>query len=384
MTRAIVLGCGRIGSAIARDLASDPSIQVTVVDASSQRLGRLDAPGVATTVADLASADAIRSVVTRGDIAIGALPSALGRTALRAVIEAGRSYVDISFMPEDPLEFDAAARERGTTVVVDCGVAPGLANMLVALGDAQLDSTERVEYYVGGLPFARRWPYQYAAPFAPLDVLEEYTRPVRLRENGRLVTRPALSEPKLLDFPRVGTLEAFNTDGLRSLLTTIAAPNMKEMTLRYPGHAELMRVMRETGFFSKDIIDVAGAAVRPIDVTARLLFPHWETEPGEAEFTVLRVIVEGVSGGRPRTMQFDLFDETDAATGMSSMARTTAFPCTIVARMILDGGFRQPGVHPPEVIGRRPELMRRTLDELAARGVAVTQPPQEPTPPSGL
>ncbi|RJP37888.1 MAG: saccharopine dehydrogenase [Phycisphaerales bacterium] len=372
MTRVVVLGCGRIGSAIARDLCADSSMRVTVVDAAAASFAGLR--GVAnleTRVADLGSGDAIRTLVEGADIVIGALPSALGWTALKAVIEAGRPYVDISFLPEDPLQFDGLARQRGVTAVVDCGVAPGLANLLVGHGDAQLDYTERVEYYVGGLPFARRWPYQYKAPFAPLDVLEEYTRPVRLRENGRLVTRPALSEPHLVDFPRVGTLEAFNTDGLRTLLTTIAAPNMREMTLRYPGHAELMRVLRETGLFGKDPIEVAGVTVRPIDVTARLLFPHWELEAGEAEFTVLRVVVSGLRGGRPATVRFDLLDKYDPATGLTSMARTTAFPCAIVARMIAEGTFRRPGVTPPEVLGREDALVQRMLEELARRGVNV-------------
>ena len=123
--------------------------------------------------------------------------------------------------------------------------------------------------------------------------IEDYTRPARMVENGRFVKKPALSGPELIDFPGIGTLEAFNTDGLRTLVDTVEIPNMKEKTLRFPGHAEKMRILRETGFFSYDPIDVNGVEVRPIDVTARLLFPFWEMKEGDRDFTVMRVEVAG-------------------------------------------------------------------------------------------
>ncbi|GJQ26122.1 MAG: saccharopine reductase [Phycisphaerae bacterium] len=374
MKKAIVLGCGLVGRAIAEDLAADAALNVTVADVSEANLARTRADlRLQRMQADLSSAEGVARAIAPFDLVVGALPSALGLMALRVVIESRKPYADISFMAEDATSLSGLARERGVTAVVDCGVAPGLANILIGQAAARLARVTDAVYYVGGLPRTRSWPYEYKAPFAPLDVLEEYTRPARFIENGSMVTRPALSEPELMDFEPVGTLEAFNTDGLRSLLTTIPADNMKEKTLRYPGHAALMRVLRETGYFSKDEITLKnGAKVRPIDVTSRLLFPLWELKPGEPEFTLLHVRVSGrdATGAAVRYVHH-LFDQNDAATGHSSMARTTGYPCALVARMILEGRISEPGIHPPEVLGRDEALVGDLLRRLATRGVRV-------------
>ncbi len=372
--KAIVLGCGLVGATMARDLAADDGFDVTVADVSERNLGKLaGAPQIKTTRADLGSADAIRKAVEPFDIVIGALPSRFGFMALRTIIECGKPYADISFMIEDATELDALAKEKGVTVVVDCGVAPGLANMIIGHCHARLDETDDVVFYVGGLPKERTWPFQYKAPFAPSDVVEEYTRPARMIENGRVVVKPALSEPELIDFPHVGTLEAFNTDGLRSLLTTIKATNIREKTLRYPGHIELMRVFRETGLFGKDPIEVGGVKVRPLDVTSKLMFPMWELTAQTEEFTVLRVVVEGRQGGKPQRFSYDLYDETDLENGNSSMARTTGFPCVIAARMIAEGRFTKRGVFPPELLGMEPNLLDEMTDALKQRGVEIVR-----------
>ena len=191
-------------------------------------------------------------------------------------------------------------------------------------------------------------------------------------ENGSTVERPALSELELLDFPGVGTLEAFNTDGLRSLLKTVTVPNMKEKTLRYPGHSELMRVLGDTGFFGTSKIDVHGTAVRPLDVTAKLLSAKWRLEEGEEELTIMRVVVEGSRGGRHACYTYDLYDEYDRASGIPSMARTTGFPCAAVARMLARGELREPGIFPPELLARREGFYEHLVKELETRGVKLT------------
>jgi saccharopine dehydrogenase-like NADP-dependent oxidoreductase len=173
----------------------------------------------------------------------------------------------------------------------------------------------------------------------------------------------------LLDFAGVGTLEAFNTDGLRTLLRTIDAPFMKEKTLRYPGHVQLMRALRETGFFSKIPVEVAGQLVRPLDLTAAILFPKWTFEEGEADLTVLRVMVEGRRGSSRERYSWDLLDYFDPQSGLRSMSRTTAFPAAIVASLVASGGFERPGVHAPETLGATPGLLEVILHELRARGV---------------
>ncbi len=370
--KVVVLGCGLVGATIARDLAEDEALEVAVVDLRRENLDKLSSHGnIHTLQADLGASEAIKAVVADCDLVAGAMPSIFGLQTLKAVIESGKPFADISFMIEDPTQFDDLAKQNGVTVVYDCGVAPGLANMAIGYRHSQFDQTTNVVYYVGGLPKCRTWPFEYKAPFSPSDVVEEYTRPARLMENGRIVTRPALSEPELIDFPEVGTLEGFNTDGLRSLLTTIDAPNMREKTLRYPGHCELMRAFRETGLFGKEEIEVRGVKVRPLDLTSKLMFSSWRLEPGEAEFTILRVIVEGLQDGNRLRHTYDLYDEYDEVTGNHSMARTTGFPCAILLRLIGDGTFAKPGVFPPEIVGSEPGIMDRMQEALAARGVSL-------------
>ena len=180
---------------------------------------------------------------------------------------------------------------------------------------------------------------------------------------------PALSEPELLDFPGVGTLEAFNTDGLRTLLHTVAAPFKKEKTLRYPGHIEKMRMLREAGFFGTTPLKVGEAMVAPMDLTTRLLFPLWKFEEGEEDFTIMRVIVEGMKDGRSERHVVDLLDRYDRATGTTSMARTTGFTCTAAVRMVAAGLYRRKGISPPEFVGREPGCWPFIRADLARHGV---------------
>lgn len=362
-----------VGSVIARSLAEREDVQVTVLDARPDALARFSGhPRITGKRADLGDPAAVVAAIGDADVVVGALPSVLGYQTLEAVLEAGKSYVDISFMADDPMPLCELARARGVTAVVDCGIAPGVSNMLAGHGAAQLDRCDRVEIYVGGLPVERRWPFEYKAGFAPSDVIEEYVRPSRIVSGGKLVVRPALSEPELMDFPGVGTLEAFNTDGLRSLVDTLDVPDMVEKTLRYPGHIELMRVFRELGLFGTEPVDVKGQQVRPRDLMSALLFPKWTFEPGEADLTVMRVSACGQRGGKAAELRWDYLDRHDPATDTRSMSRSTAFPATIVAEMILDGTFPLgPGLYPPELPAREPGFVDRVLAGLRARGAAI-------------
>lgn len=370
MKKVVVLGAGRVGGAIIRDLAATGEFEVTAADASAEALARLEGtPRVATVQADLSDPAALGRVLERQDLVVGAVPGFMGFETLRRALEAGKDVVDISFFPEDPFELDALAREKGRIALVDCGVAPGCSNLILGRLEAALDSTERFVCMVGGLPVERRWPYEYKAPFSPIDVIEEYTRPARFRRDGKDVVMPALSEIELVDIPGVGTLEAFNTDGLRTLLRTCRTPSMVEKTLRYPGHAERMRMLRETGFFDVDPIEVGGVRVRPIDVTARLLFDAWMLRPGEQDLTVMRVEVEGTKDGKRVRHVYTLLDRYDERTGIHSMARTTGYTCTAMVRLVARGMFREPGVLPPEIVGRDEACFDFIMSELAARGV---------------
>lgn len=366
MKKIIVLGSGMVGRVMAVDLSKD--LDVTAVDVSQANLDHLAGTPVKRLRVDLAAAGAIREVVRDYDLVVGAVPGWMGFAALAEVIAAGKNVVDISFFPEDALRLDDAAREAGVTAVVDCGVAPGMSNMILGYHAGRM-KVSRFACYVGGLPFRREFPFEYKAPFSPADVIEEYTRPARYVENGHVVTRPALSDVEHMDFPEVGTLEAFNSDGLRSLLATMTVPNMIEKTLRYPGHAEHVRALRDSGFFGTDEIDVRGKKVRPLDVTSAVLFEHWHLHEDDDEFTLMRIIIEGEDAGRTKRIAYNLFDRRDRTTGFSSMARTTGFPATAAARLVLAGRFVRKGISPPEFLGADEAIFRAVLDDLAARNV---------------
>ncbi len=370
--RAAVLGAGLVGGLIARDLATDSDFQVRIADVSPEALERARGiPGVAILEADLSRADEVLRAVEGAGVVVLALPGSVATPVLRAVLDARRPVADISFAPEDPFELDAIARAAGVAAVVDCGVAPGLSNLLVGRSSAALDETESVSILVGGLPVRRVWPWEYRVVFSLSDVLEEYSRPCRMREHGVEVVKPALSEVELVELPEVGTLEAFNTDGLRTLLRTLPAPTLKEKTLRYPGHAERMRALRETGFFDTAPLSAGGREVAPRDVTLALLGRALRLPEGEEELTILRVEVEGRKGGKRVRLTWNLLDRTDRATGATSMSRTTGFPCAIVARLLARGQIRETGIVPPEILGRDERLTGVILDELARRGVRV-------------
>lgn len=370
----IVLGAGLIGAPIAIDLAKDSEFAVSIADLSSQVLSKFGKQrSIETILKDLSRPEDVRALVDGFDIVVSAVPGFMGFRTLKSIIDAGKDVIDIAFFSEDPFELDDLAKKKGVTAIVDCGVAPGMSNVLVGHVDSLLDQTEQILIYVGGLPEIREWPYEYKAPFSPIDVIEEYIRPARYMENGKLVVLPALTEPELIDFQGVGTLEAFNTDGLRSLAKTINAPNMKEKTMRYPGHIEKMRMLRETGFFSKDEIEINGAKIRPIDLTSRLLFPKWKYSSGEADITVMQVTVEGTKSGQRIRYRYDLIDRYDAITETSSMARTTGYTATMVVRLLASGMYSRKGLSAPEHIGRHPECVEFLLNGLRDRGVVYKE-----------
>ncbi|MDH3646922.1 MAG: saccharopine dehydrogenase NADP-binding domain-containing protein [Gammaproteobacteria bacterium] len=368
MTQSVtVFGAGLVGRAIVADLC--PEFSTRVADVDETRLTALAQQyAVETQQADLAKSDTIAALSADSDLVVCAVPGFMGFATLKAIIESGTDVVDISFFDRDPFELDGLAKENGVTAITDCGVAPGMSNLIVGYHNATM-KVESFDCMVGGLPFDRVWPYEYKAPFSPSDVIEEYVRPARLRENGEVVIRPALSEAELIEIEPVGTLEAFNTDGLRTLLDTTSIPNMRERTLRYPGHIELMRVLRESGFFDTTALQIGGASIRPRDLTAALLFPLWKAGPGEEEFTVMVIEITGLENGETVTHRYHLFDKDDPATGLSSMARTTGFTATAAARLVLDGSFRQAGISPPESVGAVSGCLQKMLAMLSERGV---------------
>jgi lysine 6-dehydrogenase len=369
-----VLGAGLIGGAIAKDLAMEKTWSVRAVDRSPDSLEKLkNQDRLQVACEDISDAAALTAVIGDADLVVSAVPGNMGYETLGRIIDAGKNVVDISFFAEDAFELDDLARQRGVTAVVDCGVAPGLSNVIAGYVNNKLDSVESFLCLVGGLPSVRSWPYEYKAVFSPIDVMAEFTRPARFVENGELVVRPALSDVELIEFKGVGTLEAFNTDGLRSLARTLDIPFMKEKTMRYPGHANLARVFRDSGFFDTDYIDVDGQKIRPIDVTSRLLIEQWRLNENEADLTIMQIIMQGLHNGRRERHDFYLLDRYDKKTGTTSMARTTGYTCAIVARQIVAGMFKRKGICPPEYIGATAGCYEHLLTELERRDIVVQE-----------
>ncbi|MEI7803245.1 MAG: saccharopine dehydrogenase C-terminal domain-containing protein [Bacteroidota bacterium] len=363
----VVLGAGMVGRTIAKDLATD--YNVLSADISDESLSQLkDIKNIETQKANLADEKVITDLIQDADCLVGAVPGFMGYETLKTILKNKKQVVDISFFPEDAFLLDDLAKQNSVTAIVDCGVAPGLDNIILGYHNQRM-RVEKFECLVGGLPFERKLPFQYKAPFSPIDVIEEYTRPARLVENFKTVTRPALTEPEFVHFENIGTLESFNSDGLRSILKTMKIKNMKEKTLRYPGHREAMEMLRDMGFFSEEEISVKGKSIRPIDVAAAIMLPQWKYKIGEEEFTVMRVTVEGNENGKNIRYTYDLFDQYDKSTQTSSMARTTGFTCTAAVRLLLEKNYSRTGINPPEYLGEEENNFQFMLDELKKRSV---------------
>ncbi|MDP7590755.1 MAG: saccharopine dehydrogenase C-terminal domain-containing protein [Candidatus Poseidoniia archaeon] len=354
MARIAVLGAGLVGALVATKLSDDHYIKVIDPDRMALALVSQRALGAELCAERFESAAQLAGC----DLALNCLPGSMGHVALEHIIEAGVDCVDISFTEQDPRALDGAAREAGVTVVPDAGIAPGFSNLLAAELAAQAPA--RLEIFVGGLPLRREPPWEYAAPFSPVDVVAEYERPARLKRAGRTVAEPALSgcrpfqlPPGLVpEFPDGTALEAFLTDGLRSLLD-LSVPEMAEFTLRYSGHAERFTALRDSG----------ALAGEQREATLATLFRAWRLRPGEAEFTHLRVLATFADGSRRGWLVHD-----NGSQGWSSMARTTGLTACAFAQQLLVDAITGPGVVMPEACAGAFPAVREYLQ---SRGVTV-------------
>ena len=360
-----VLGAGMIGRTIASDLAKEHT--VTCFDLDAQNLDEVKNRNAAiqTVGADLSLFTEYENWFSPFDIVVTAVPGFMGYKTLEAVINAGKDVVDISFFPEDALQLNELAKQKGVTAITDCGVAPGVSNFIIGRYNEEM-KIDSFECYVGGLPKERKPPFEYKAPFSPVDVIQEYIRPARLVENGTIVIKPALSDREIMQFDEVGELEAFNTDGLRSLIFTMNhIPDMKEKTLRYPGHIDLIIALQQAGFFDTIPLRIKEVDITPLDFTSKLLVKEWKLGPEEEEFTVMRVIIKGEN----KTIEYNLLDLYDAVTKTSSMARTTGYTCTAAVNLIAKRLFTEQGVFPPELVGKDKNCFDFVMEYLKERNV---------------
>ncbi len=374
MKNIIVLGAGMVGSTIAIDLTKNHKI--TLTDFSQEALDKAfkKCDQLNTQLLDVTDKNTLQKTIKSFDLVVCAVPGFLGFETLKSIIEAEMNVIDISFFSENSLELDALAKEKNVTAIVDCGVAPGMDNIILGYENENLKLTD-FECLVGGLPKVKKWPFCYKAPFSPIDVIEEYTRPARFVENGEMITRDALTDCEYIDFDKVGTLESFNSDGLRSIIFTMPhIPNMKEKTLRYPGHVEYVKVLKESGFFNSKEIEINGTKISPLDFTSKILFNEWKLGETEEELTAMRVTVKGENKkGKIEEIVYNLHDEYCNKTQTSSMARTTGYTAASAANLFLEGLFSEKGVFPPELVGKHEKCFHYIIDYLKDRNIHYTK-----------
>jgi len=365
MSKIIVLGAGMVGSAMAIDMASKHEVTLADIDLNVLKRAKQKCETLSVTPLDVTDVVSLQKNIQPYDLVICAVPGFLGFETLKSIIGAKKNVIDISFFPENSLLLDELAKQNKVTAIVDCGVAPGMGNIILGYYNEQMKITD-FECLVGGLPKVKKWPFNYKAPFSPVDVIEEYTRPARYVEHGRLVVREPLTDCEYVEFDKVGTLESFNSDGLRTLIDTMPhIPNMKEKTLRYPGHVEYIKVLKESGFFSNRTIEVAGSEISPLEFTSKILFNEWKLNDTEEEITVMRITVKGDD----KEVVYHLYDEYDPETQTSSMARTTGYTATAVANLFLEGLFTEKGVFPPELVGKNETCFNYILTYLESRNI---------------
>lgn len=370
MNNVIVLGAGMVGSAMAIDMAKNHNVTLTDLSKSVLDNAKQKDSSLSVRQLDVTNKVDLQNTIKQYDLVINAVPGFLGFETLKAIIKAGMNVIDISFFPENSLDLDALAKEKNVTAIVDCGVAPGMDNFILGYHNEKMKLTD-FECLVGGLPKIKKWPFCYKAPFSPVDVIEEYTRPARYVEHGEEVVREPLTDCEYVEFDKVGTLESFNSDGLRSIIHTMPhIPNMKEKTLRYPGHVEYVRVLKESGFFREEKVEVDGKMISPLDFTSKILFNEWKLDEKEEELTVMRVSLKGENTeGEIEEVIYNLHDEYSKETNTSSMARTTGYTATAAANMFLDGLFSEKGVFPPELVGKHEICFKYIISYLEERNI---------------
>ncbi len=376
--RVLVIGCGRMGSAAAEDLAKRvASAEVVVADKDAARAKavaeKIGKSNVSWLQLDASNPNEVSTALKDFDMILGFLPPKFGFRLVELCVKAGKNLVDVSYMLENPLVLSEEAEKAGVTIVPSCGLAPGISNILVGHAVASLDKTDKIHIMVGGLPEKPLPPLGYVITWSPESLIDEYTAKARIIKKGKIVEVEALSGLEKVDFPGVGKLEAFYTDGLRTLLYTLSyVDEMWEKTLRYPGHAEKINFLREMGFFDGREVNVEGLRLSPRKLTAKL-FEEKMFKPEVKDIVVMRVEVFGLKDGKRQDHVYTLVDFYDDKNRVTSMARTTAYTASIVADLILKNAVPYKGVVPPEKLGMDSELYQRIMTELNSQGIKILE-----------
>lgn len=354
----VIFGGGLQGLVIANNLRAREEKPEIVIADIVRPAGLAEDSHIKWVKADVLAGEQVKAVVSGASACVLAVPSSIAHQALANIIACGVPVADVSFTPDPPLSLSEAARKSGSSCIVDCGVAPGLSHILVGHAYKQLSGLDKVTILVGGMPQKPPAVFHHAVYFNPCDLLAEYVRPARARTKGKDIAPHPLEAPiEPYHDSDLGAIESFLSDGLRSLVTSFPdIPCMEERTLRWQGHLRTMKDLNELGFFLEGMLPNTAQSIN-------------NKYPGKDFPDYLLMVVEAEKGSRKLAWRL-LDKETD---GISAMSRTTGFTTAAVAMVLARGQFKEPGVHPPEVLGQDAAMVELILADLAERGVKTKE-----------
>ncbi len=380
MSRFLVMGAGKMGIVLAKDLIeSDNQNKVTLVDISSKRLQKakkfIKSERLILLKKDVEKKKQRQDIFERQDVALAALLHKHSLLALETAILKGVHFADlVGEKPLDRLKYDSEAKKKKVTIISGLGVSPGITNICVGRAVHLLDEVEKAMIYVGGNPVYPKPPLNYRIVYAVESVLDFYERKALILKKGKIKEVPPLSGIESIQFPHpFSEMECFYTDGLSSLAHTMQGKikeELAEKTIRHKGHAQGIKILKECGLFSRQPIKLYNTKVIPRELLEVLLDSKMKLGK-ERDATLLRIVVEGKKSSKPTTHIFEMIDLYDSEKDYTSMGKTTSFPASIAAQMIASGKIAQRGSLFPEEIFQS-ELYQPLMDALKERGVVVT------------
>jgi lysine 6-dehydrogenase len=369
-------GVGLMGPAIAKDLLKGDIVdEVVVGDIAKDKLSQLEKKvknkKLSTAVIDVSDQNGLISYIKKEDFdcVINSLPHAFSVSSIEAGIMAGVDVVDLAFEPPQ-LEMNDAALDAGVTVVPACGMDPGITNVLTGIGVSMLDEAQEIHIIAGGIPDKPYPPLNHKILFRLESLWMEYIEPSLAIRKGKKVQLETLSEVETAEFPGVGTLEAAITPTLASMPYTIkGVTEMDCKCPRWPGHYEKIKAFIKCGLLDTDPVQINDTQIVPQDFLSVLLSPVMDLGDGK-DITVIRVMVSGIKEGKYTFIQFDITDRYDEKEHITSVARTTGYPASIVAQMIGRGEITAKGILFPEQ-AITPELFNIFSSELKKRNIIL-------------
>jgi saccharopine dehydrogenase-like NADP-dependent oxidoreductase len=322
---------------------------------------------------DALNHDDLVNTLRKFDLAVGALPGVIGYRVCEAAISAGKDIVDVSYMPEDVMTLHQDALKAEISVLPDCGMSPGLGSILVGHAASKLDRVECVHMMNGGLPETPVPPLGYVITWSVNDLIDMYCRKVTIVKKGKTVEVEPMSGLEEIRFSGVGKLEAFYTDGLRTMLYTMkGVKDLWEKTLRYPGHVEKIKLLKTLGFFDAEPLNTENLNISPREVTAEL-FERKLKRRDVPDIVVMHVEVSGLRNGNYAAYAYHVLDRYDKQHQVTAMARTTAYTASVTAQLLAKKTIREKGVIPPEKLGMNKEFYNDYVQMMKKREVTIKE-----------